>query len=64
MYAKVTKKIYKVEMELDEHQLSLLQATLGVASLPKVVHESFVEYSEDELKELYDTLRLGIEQTN
>jgi hypothetical protein len=50
-------KAYRFEIELDEHELSMLQATLGIVSLPEQVNKSFPEYRKDELMILYTQLR-------
>ena len=55
------KKDYIIEMKFDEHEISMFQATLGINSLPELVHKSFVEYSEEELSELFKSIREGLE---
>lgn len=53
---KEIKKLYQLGLEFDEHEISMFQATLGIISLPELVHKSFPEYKKDELQKLYDHL--------
>lgn len=53
---KQIKKIYKFEIEFNEHELSMLQATLGLNNLPELTNKSFAEYKVRELADLYNSL--------
>lgn len=61
MEVKEIKKKYIITLEFDGHELSMLQATLGLENLPDVTHKCFVEYNVKELETLYNQL---IDQIN
>ena len=56
----IIEKKYVIKIELDEHEISMFQATLGMLNIPETVHKSFTEYSEEELELLYKQIREGI----
>ena len=48
--------IYKLNLELDSHDATIIQLIFGVKEVAKIVHKTFPEYSEEEVQAIQELI--------
>jgi len=57
MKGKIKERRFILELDFNEHEISVLQATLGLQNLPELVKKSFPEWEIEEIKNILNEIR-------